>query len=433
MGKVTNKVEFQSDARFKKTFKRSRAMDPGNPESLTDYDQTETVYDTSLSRETVYYQDSVGTPGFFGRSKASLPHNEYHLVMMDTGMLSGYLKNEEVVSSTQSLDTTVWAGTGPWTSWETSATAGFLAPDLSAFATLEARADALLLAKVKNQKINVAVALAEGGKTLDMIATNLRRLASLVSALKHGDIWAAGRAIGGRPSRRVRRNFRSQRPQNAAANAWLEMQYGWKPLMSDIKGAISMFGEGDIDSQYIKCQVRVSESFSDVREVTEWRGFIHRADRTSTLAVKKSVLFRADMGLTSLSTRLGLQNPLLLAWELVPYSFVADWALPIGDWLSNLDAVAGVHFIDGSTTFVRESKNKYRVSANPLYAGAWRSTPQYKHQEGQINGESKWVQIDRVKITGFPAPAFPPFKNPISIGHAANALALVQSVFRGRR
>lgn len=36
--------------------------------------------------------------------------------------------------------------------------------------------------------------------------------------------------------------------------------------------------------------------------------------------------------------RFGLVNPLEVAWELLPFSFVADWFLPIGGYLNAMDA-----------------------------------------------------------------------------------------------
>ena len=40
------------------------------------------------------------------------------------------------------------------------------------------------------------------------------------------------------------------------------------------------------------------------------------------------------------------------------------------------------------------------------------------------------VLLDRVKLNAFPTLSFPSFKNPLSLTHASNALALVMSVFK---
>jgi hypothetical protein len=46
----------------------------------------------------------------------------------------------------------------------------------------------------------------------------------------------------------------------------------------------------------------------------------------------------------------GLLNPATVAWELVPYSFIADWFVPVGDYLTGLTADCGLVFKGGSVT-----------------------------------------------------------------------------------
>lgn len=43
-------------------------------------------------------------------------------------------------------------------------------------------------------------------------------------------------------------------------------------------------------------------------------------------------------------------NPAELAWELIPFSFIVDQGIPIGNWLSSLDALRGVSNIIGTVT-----------------------------------------------------------------------------------
>jgi len=40
--------------------------------------------------------------------------------------------------------------------------------------------------------------------------------------------------------------------------------------------------------------------------------------------------------------QIGITNPINLAWELIPYSFVIDWLIPVGKFLESLDALVGV-------------------------------------------------------------------------------------------
>lgn len=117
-------------------------------------------------------------------------------------------------------------------------------------------------------------------------------------------------------------------------------------------------------------------------------------------------------------TNVGLTNPLEVAWELVPFSFVLDWALPIGEWLSVLDADLGWRFRSGSCTHFR----KTNVSCRRLYDN-------YAYVKGDWRGGTKSVAMDRKVYHDSPLPRFPSIKNPFSLGHVANGFALLAAIF----
>jgi hypothetical protein len=125
---------------------------------------------------------------------------------------------------------------------------------------------------------------------------------------------------------------------------------------------------------------------------------------------------------------LGLTNPLSIAYEVTPFSFLADWFIPIGDFLSILDATLGFAFLSGSYTtrrfrdfscnfapeyVVTDSGVKYFCSGN---AGGWYSG----------------MELIRTPYASSPIPG-PRFKNPLSLGHMANGLSLLATVAEGSR
>jgi hypothetical protein len=54
--------------------------------------------------------------------------------------------------------------------------------------------------------------------------------------------------------------------------------------------------------------------------------------------------------------QLGLLDPATVLWEIIPYSFVVDWFLPIGSYLDNLNQIPNLvgRFV---TTDIRERKD----------------------------------------------------------------------------
>lgn len=67
------------------------------------------------------------------------------------------------------------------------------------------------------------------------------------------------------------------------------------------------------------------------------------------------------------ATTLGLTNPAAIAWELVPFSFVVDWFIPIGNFLNSWTDFLGLRFEDSyNTRYVKvENLRLYNGSGVP--------------------------------------------------------------------
>lgn len=303
--------------------------------------------------------------------------------------------------------------------------------DPADIANADAKAITSLLSQIKNQKINAAQFWAERRQTLDLVQNTASRIASSFSALRSGNIVSAGKVLTGvRPSRRIRRNFRKDASvDRAASQAWLEMQYGWIPLLNDVKGAVEALDTHLSSLQIVRAVGRGSASDSGVIKgssnfrtttTTKWK---------TEVFVKYCSFFRVEMDAVQTSTSLGLQNPAVLAWELLPYSFVVDWFLPIGNYLSSLDATAGTAFTTGSRTITQryEATTTWEVSESLEWNPAYLAISRYS---GKVTQNLKGVTISRTVSTGFPKPSYPVPKNPISSTHVLNALALLTTAFR---
>jgi hypothetical protein len=116
-----------------------------------------------------------------------------------------------------------------------------------------------------------------------------------------------------------------------------------------------------------------------------------------------------------------LSNPAALAWELVPYSFVVDWMIPVGDYLSSLDAVNGLTFRRG--TLSRSTKSDANTS--------W--------QNGAINDQARitgcnrfftYERKDRTLLIEFPRPVIPAFNPRLGIERALSGISLLTQAFK---
>lgn len=120
----------------------------------------------------------------------------------------------------------------------------------------------------------------------------------------------------------------------------------------------------------------------------------------------------------------GVTNPLLVAWELVPFSFVVDWAIPVGAWLESLDAMLGYGECYTCTATL--------TRATWIGEGLDYIKPDGLKRTSDWQESQEVVRVDRSASAGVPLPKHPGFKNPASLGHMANGLALLTQVF-GRR
>lgn len=226
--------------------------------------------------------------------------------------------------------------------------------------------DSKLVGKIKGRtpEWNAPVFLGEARETVEMVVKTARTLQEVMVglrrgridyALKHLGLTSSNRRVTRDWNRRVLRDYTAvypKDPSKAAANAWLQLQYGWKPLLSDVKSAAEVLASHMSDNRFKLGRVSVSQKASDFgTRAVPYSGVPAGSGTLSffeeyTDSVRYVVYYRPDEVFDSLG-QVGLLNPALVAWELLPLSFVADWFLPIGNYLSGLDVGMRYNFVKG--------------------------------------------------------------------------------------
>lgn len=147
---------------------------------------------------------------------------------------------------------------------------------------------------------------------------------------------------------------------------------------------------------------------------------------------RKGAFVRLDMTpnvqfLSALGS-LGLTNPLDVAWEVLPFSFVVDWFIPIGNWLNVLDAMHGYRFRAGSWTLREELEGQghFRpglggtdeqwIANGPFFA----DTPS-RHRK---------FQLQRGVYDGWPLPRFPQPRLNLNLSKVADGISLLATAFK---
>lgn len=209
---------------------------------------------------------------------------------------------------------------------------------------------AKLAALVRGNGFMPLVSLAEANKTFELITVRALHLKSMFVKARRNFF---GRAL---KSKRKRRELSA----SSFSQYWLELQYGWKPLLYDIFEAINAFDalvQREPPGQRYTAKMKVGGVVSRSGAVVSGSGF--HAERLS-------VFILTDI--TSYQT-VSLVDPLTTVNELTPYSFIADWFIPISSWLEALGFLrAFPHLYGCQTKYVRFQG---QIESIPLDCDSW--------------------------------------------------------------
>lgn len=189
----------------------------------------------------------------------------------------------------------------------------------------------------------------------------------------------------------------------------LAYRYGVSPLMDDIFSTMSILSKPFDDDVSLRKSAKMP-----------WKGDSHPWGRLYWSGTE-SVVLKATVSVSNpnllLLNRLGIINPQMWLWDKTPWSFVVDWWLPVGTFLSNFTALAGLTLTGASVTRER----------------SWTSTfippPEY-HLVGSGRGMGKRKSR---QVGSLPIPLTVPFGTGLGIQRGQNALALIaQKLTKGR-
>lgn len=219
------------------------------------------------------------------------------------------------------------------------------------------------------------------------------------------------------------------------ANEWLEYQYGWKPLLSSVYGAAEEIRRTVLNSvSHVQARhsvpvpvnwpknipgSRIFASFPSFNPTDFW-GF-------ASVGCKIGMTYNVNDGFDP--ARWASLNPLSIAWELCPYSFVVDWFYDVGSFLRNT-----------------ETALLYRSSFRSGYVSEWGRLDARYRAQGSLSGYStgqnghdyiwdvgyarRWCQFRRTLLSSYPFPRVPSFKADLGSSRLISAAALLGQLLR---
>jgi len=242
-------------------------------------------------------------------------------------------------------------------------------------------------------------------ESLDMIYHSATKIRSAYGLVRHGRFGQAQRVLfaGTRFAANKQRTLHAK----DAANAWLELSYGWRPLVQDAFEAATFLESATSRPRVSTTRVQVSRPI--IFKSTSDPGVAYASSK-GTHSYRIKAIATESLSGAYLS---GLTDPASTIWEALPFSFVADWFIPIGNYLEArafASAVSGTFVISDVKSFMADG---VKLSAPPR----------------SISGRyfmRKTVLVRTVSSSiGVALPTFKPLSTVPGWTRAANALSLL--------
>lgn len=267
-----------------------------------------------------------------------------------------------------------------------------------------------LASAVRGHDFNAGVAVAEMPQTIKLLTDRTASFFKAYRYAKKGRFGDSLRALG-KPS-----TGNPRRPKKLTtsdvSSFWLEIQYGWKPLLNDIYEAAKVIESNTSGprsytfrcSRSVRSRQNTAANGSGVYEIM--------TDLAYTVSLRAK-FFEPP----STARSLGLLNPLAVAWEKVPFSFVVDWFIPIGNYLDTAGFFLGYDNYTCTRSVLRTGNGALTKLRSPYSIYTWVGGS-YTHRS---------VKFDRIPnyTIVVPRPGFKPIEQALSLGHLKNAAALI--------
>lgn len=187
------------------------------------------------------------------------------------------------------------------------------------------------------------VTLAERKQAMGMMVQRLTQLTRFAREMRRFHFGNALRELGYDPASLPSGTWkRLKKRSSSLGNNILEFRFGWQPLWQDIHSTAELLSS-DIPMHRVigKGHSRV-RSTTDASDPYNYYGYTRRTNTDVEVSHHKvwaNVVMSNPN--TALLNNLGLSNPFLVAYELVPWSFVLNYFVSLEQYLSNFNPYAG--------------------------------------------------------------------------------------------
>lgn len=227
--------------------------------------------------------------------------------------------------------------------------------------------------------------------------------------------------------------------RDQAARHWLEYRFGWTPLVHDIIDTLKAIYAADLRDELTQREIIRTGDTQKATLVTTssldayYGGKRHigtrRYEQSYEVRCYAHYRWKAPEGVLRRLNDFGLFDVPKALWELVPFSFLADRIIPVGDWLAALTPKIGVEVVDSGFAYDwscvgMQELTGYPTGSPPNTSGGVTYSP-----AAPIGSKDRWEARSWSRVTPLEIPVFPPIDVKIGVKQMADVAAL----FRGGR
>jgi len=200
--------------------------------------------------------------------------------------------------------------------------------------------------------------------------------------------------------------------KNRVSSNLLLLRYGIQPLLQDVKSAAEFAAHHfNSPAQFV---VRVSQGAGGMNPV---KGVSTNAPTpyvVSSVDYVNRCSIKATISEKNVAQLIGVTDPLPVLWEVTPWSFVADWFIPIGAYLHARGLASA---ITGSFVTTRFEHRRCR------------GVKQSSHDNPGFYSNHVTMTRSLSTTLSVPLPSIKPLAKAATWQHAENAVALLISTF----
>lgn len=190
--------------------------------------------------------------------------------------------------------------------------------------------------------------------------------------------------------------------RKALADTWLEVRYGILPLISDISSFIELANSKLLVDRLYRFRGRSDDCGTLTANPSKWPTYGQIGyNIRETFTYKNSYMTHLGARLnreggTKIWERLGLSpfDALRIGYELIPFSFLLDWWIDVGSWLTALRGALTFDLVGGGYTIKQEIVHEMQLMH--VVDGYLGSKPIVRLPEGQIPAQYVYEKLTRV-------------------------------------